>query len=97
MGCATDIDTLLLACTHYPLLQQKIEACLPEGIKVISKGEIVAASLKDYLQRHPEMERQLTRTGSRKFFTTSDDTADFDLHATRFFNAPVTSVYLPTR
>ena len=49
------IDTILLACTHYPLLLHKIEAHLPPGIKVISQGEIIAASLADYLQRHPKI------------------------------------------
>src|ERR1700753_3916758 len=50
---STDIDTILLACTHYPLLQSKIEAYLPKHIKTISQGGIVAESLKDYLGRHP--------------------------------------------
>ncbi|HTI57840.1 glutamate racemase [Mucilaginibacter sp.] len=87
------IDTLLLACTHYPLLQDKIKAYLPENIKVVPQGDIVAASLQDYLQRHPEMEQRLTKNGSRQFFTTSDDTMDFDHHASIFFGEAVTSEY----
>jgi glutamate racemase len=47
------IDTLLLACTHYPLLKEKIEKHLPEGVTLVSQGQIVADSLQDYLQRHP--------------------------------------------
>jgi glutamate racemase len=92
-----EIDTLLLACTHYPLLQEKISAHLPEHIKVVPQGDIVAASLKDYLNRHPEMEQKLTRGGTRQFFTTSDDTDDFDHHASMFFSEQVRSEYIPLK
>jgi len=91
------IDTLLLACTHYPLLQEKISAYLPGHIKVVPQGDIVAASLKDYLDRHPEMEQKLTRGGSRQFFTTSDDTDDFDHHASMFFSEQVKSEFIPLK
>lgn len=91
---SANIDTLLLACTHYPLLQDKIKAYLPENIKVVPQGDIVAASLQDYLQRHPEMEQRLTKNGSRQFFTTSDDTMDFDHHASIFFGEAVTSEFI---
>lgn len=91
------IDTLLLACTHYPLLQQKISAYLPAHIKVVQQGDIVAASLKDYLHRHPEMKQKLTRGNTRRFFTTSDDTADFDYHASMFFSHEVKSQYIPLK
>lgn len=90
---STDIDTLLLACTHYPLLAGKIRQAIPENITLLSQGDIVAESLADYLLRHPDMETRITRTGTRQFFTT-DDTADFDQHATAFFGAPVTSGYV---
>lgn len=89
-----DIDTLLLACTHYPLLQEKIEAYLPPHIKVVPQGDIIAASLADYLHRHPEMETCLSRTGTHRFFTTSDDTADFDKNASLFLGSEVKSEYL---
>jgi glutamate racemase len=91
------IDMLLLACTHYPLLQEKISAYLPKDIKVVPQGDIVAASLKEYLTRHPEMEQRLTREGTRQFFTTSDDTDDFDLHATMFFSEKVKSEFIPLK
>jgi glutamate racemase len=91
------IDTLLLACTHYPLLQKKISAYLPEHIKVVPQGDIVAASLKDYLNRHAEMEQRLTKGGTRQFFTTSDDTDDFDHHASMFFSEQVKSEYIPLK
>ena len=86
-----DIDTILLACTHYPLLMDKIRKYLPEGIQVVSQGPIVADSLVDYLHRHPEMEKSLTKNQTQQFFTTTDDTADFDHNAAMFFGAPVKS------
>jgi glutamate racemase len=89
------IDTLLLACTHYPLLQKKIEAYLPANIQVVPQGDIVAKSLQDYLQRHPEMQQKLTKGGTQEFFTTSDDTQDFDVHASMFFGEQVKSEYIP--
>jgi glutamate racemase len=93
MAQSADIDTLLLACTHYPLLQEKINAYLPENIKTVAQGDIVAKSLVDYLQRHPEIEQRITKNGTQQFFTTTDDTADFDHHASLFFSAPVGSQY----
>jgi glutamate racemase len=94
MAQSPNIDTLLLACTHYPLMQDKINAYLPSNIKTVSQGEIVAKSLVDYLQRHPEMEQSITKNGTQQFFTTTDDTADFDHHATQFFSAPVQSKFV---
>jgi len=88
-----DIDTLLLACTHYPLLQKKITEFLPAGIQVVPQGDIVAASLVDYLSRHPEMDNILSKNGAQKFFTTSDDTEDFDHYAEIFFSGQVRSGY----
>ena len=90
---APDTDTILLACTHYPLLLEKIKQYLPEGIKTVSQGPIVADSLANYLQRHPEIESSITRTGSRHFYTT-DDTIDFDNHATTFFGEKVRSEFV---
>ncbi|HZI53961.1 MAG TPA: glutamate racemase [Chitinophagaceae bacterium] len=85
-----DIDVILLGCTHYPLLNEKIQENLPNGVKLISQGEIVADSLADYLQRHPEIEIKCSKTGSRVFYTT-DSTEDFDNHATIFFGEAVRS------
>ena len=64
------IDSIVLACTHYPLLRPKIEQYLPEGITLLSQGELVAISLKDYLHRHPEMNDRLTQGGSIRYLTT---------------------------
>jgi glutamate racemase len=71
-----DIDTVILGCTHYPLLIEKIKKYMPENISIISQGKIVADSLKDYLIRHPEMERKCSKNGIRRFFTT-ESTATF--------------------
>jgi glutamate racemase len=88
-----NIDVLLLACTHYPLMRQKIEEYLPIGVKLVSQGEIVAKSLSDYLQRHPEIEGQCSRNSQRMFYTT-DSVEDFDTNATRFFGEAVRSKHL---
>jgi glutamate racemase len=93
MAQSSNIDTLLLACTHYPLIQDKIKAYLPKKIQVLAQGDIVADSLVDYLQRHPEMESKLSK-GQTKLFYTTDDTHEFDRHASRFFSAPVTSSHV---
>ena len=87
------IDVILLACTHYPLLKEKIEEYLPVGVKLISQGEIVADSLADYLERHPEMEQRCSKGGGRLFYTT-DSTEDFDNHATIFYEAEVQSKHV---
>lgn len=82
------IDTLVLGCTHYPLLATKIKQYLPAGINVLSQGEYVAESLKDYLKRHPEMDRKLTRHGVCRFLTT--ESADkFSEAASVFLNSPI--------
>jgi glutamate racemase len=93
MAQSANIDTLLLACTHYPLIQDKIKEYLPENVQVVAQGDIVASSLVDYLQRHPQMEAKLSK-GQTKLFYTTDDTIEFDHHASRFFSAPVTSSHV---
>lgn len=87
-----EIDVFLLGCTHYPLLIDKIKEHLPKHVQVISQGEIVAASLKDYLRRHPEMEQSISKGATRKFFTT-DDPSRFDEHASVFFGEKIQSVF----
>lgn len=64
------IDTVILACTHYPLLLDKIRRYLPQGVTPLIQGDIVAESLKDYLTRHPEMEQRCMRGGECTFYTT---------------------------
>lgn len=88
-----EIDTIILGCTHYPLLLPKIKQYLPSHIKVIAQGEIVTDSLMDYLQRHPEMDNMCSKNKSLSFFTT-DSTAIFDEHAAIFFGQEVHSEHI---
>lgn len=90
---SADIDTILLACTHYPLLMDKIKKAVPANVTVLSQGEIVADSLVAYLQNHPEMEEKCSKNGQISFFTT-DSPQDFDNHAAVFYGKPVKSRYL---
>ena len=92
MEKAPGIDSILLGCTHYPLLMDKIKQHVSENVSIVSQGEIVAASLKDYLHRHPEMEHSCSKGGSRRFLTT-DDTNVFDKQASVFFGGEVGSEF----
>ncbi len=87
------IDTILLACTHYPLLIDKIKQAAPAGMNILSQGEIVANSLEVYLQKHAEMEAKCSKNGKLSFYTT-DSTESFDSKATIFFGQKVTSQHL---
>jgi glutamate racemase len=88
--CAADplIDTLVLGCTHYPLLEPKIRAALPQRIRIVSQGDIVAKSLEEYLLRHPEIDRQCSKGGSRLFFT-SEKARFFERPAAMFYGKPI--------
>lgn len=86
----SDIDTILLACTHYPLLMNKLSRFVPEGMSILSQGEIVADSLAKYLEKHPEIDTRCLKEGSRTFYTT-DSEEDFENHAAIFFGEPVTA------
>ncbi len=87
------IDTIILGCTHYPLIQDKIEKALlpyPSTPLLLSQGDIVAHSLKDYLHRHPEIDKELRREGSCVYLTT--DVADkFDASASLFLGEHIHS------
>jgi glutamate racemase len=76
-------DTLLLACTHYPLILPRIRALIPPRVAILSQDQIVAPSLADYLRRHPEMESRLSRGGTCRFLTT--DTCDHFDHLAEVF------------
>ncbi|GAB6976112.1 glutamate racemase [Prevotella falsenii] len=67
-----DIDTLILGCTHYPILMPKIKQYVPDGIQIVSQGEYVADSLKDYLARHTEMDELCTKGGTVSYYTTEN-------------------------
>jgi len=90
---SSQIDTIVLGCTHYPILLKKIIEFLPSYITVLSQGEIVANSLKDYLQRHSEIENRCSKNSTNTFLTT-DSSGNFDDHAALFFGEKVTSNHL---
>jgi glutamate racemase len=82
------IDTLILACTHYPLLIGKIVQYLPAGVSIFEQGEYVARSLVDYLRRHPEMDSRLEKQGRCRFMT-SESREKFTETASVFLNQSV--------
>lgn len=67
-----EIDTLILACTHYPLLMNKILKYAPAGVRIVPQGDIIAQALSRYLVRHPEIEQRLAKNGRARFLTTED-------------------------
>lgn len=82
------IDTVILGCTHYPLLLDKIKKYMPSGIRVICQGEYVADSLQDYLMRHPEMDVRCSKDGKCRFFTT-ESKEKFISSASLFLQEPI--------
>lgn len=82
------IDTVILGCTHYPLLLPKIKHFMPDGIEIVSQGEYVANSLKDYLYRHPEMAAKCTQGGHCAYYTT-DAEDKFCESASNFLNQDI--------
>lgn len=85
-----EIDTLILGCTHYPILLPKIRQFTPENIRILPQGELVADSLADYLKRHPEIETKCTRGGSLQYLTT-ETPEKFNRLASLFMEQPVES------
>ncbi len=85
-----EVDTLVLACTHYPLLIDKIRRYAPAGIRILEQGQLVAESLKDYLHRHPEMDARLSKKSSAEFLT-SENPEKFDALASMFTHHTVKS------
>ena len=82
------IDTVILGCTHYPLLYERVRSFVPSGVNVLTQGEAVAHSLRDYLTRHTDIEALCTKGGETLFYTT--ESADkFRQQASRFLNRPV--------
>ena len=87
------IDTIMLGCTHYPLVEEKIKALIPDGISIVSQGEIVAKSLTHYLQRHPEMDEKCTRGGSIRYLTT-ESVEKFASSASIFLNEKIDAEHI---
>lgn len=87
------LDTIILGCTHYPLLLNKLRKYIPQHIQIVAQGEIVAESLIAYLKRHPEMDARCSKQHTVQFYTT-DSTTAFEEHATIFYGNKVTAKYL---
>jgi glutamate racemase len=87
------IDTIVLGCTHYPVIQDYIESIVPDGVQVISQGKIVAESLGDYLLRHPWMDAQCSRNGSIHYLT-SENPETFNTQATAFMGEEVRASHI---
>ena len=90
LGKDPQIDTLLLGCTHYPILLPKISRYVPDNIRILSQGEIVAKSLADYLRRHPEIETKCSKGGQVEYLTT-ESSETFDSLASVFIDREVRS------
>lgn len=91
-----EIDTLILGCTHYPLLVPVIRRHLPEKVRILTQGRIVAPSLADYLRRHPEMDERVRPDAdltpdNRVTYLTTDLPERFDVMASTFMGKPVRS------
>ena len=84
-----DIDTVILGCTHYPILLPKIHKFIPRGIRIVSQGEYVAESLQQYFVRHPDMEQRCTKGGQVHYLTT-ENPEKFKEQAQVFLNEPIT-------
>ena len=83
-----DIDTIILGCTHYPLLMPKILKYLPAGVRVVPQGEYVAESLKQYLERHPNIEARCSK-GAGVHYLTTENPQKFKEQAQIFLHEPV--------
>ena len=83
-----DIDTLVLGCTHYGILEEKIRAVVGENIAIISERDVVPKSLADYLQRHPDIETRIKKHVPSQFFSTGDITR-FGKLGSVFFGSPI--------
>lgn len=85
---AKDIDTLILGCTHYGILESKIKRIAGRKVKIISESRIIGGKLKDYLERHPEIETRLAKNKKRTFYST-DLTDNFRRLGSRFFGEKI--------
>lgn len=87
------IDTIVLACTHYPILKSYLESIVPPTVKIVAQGPIIAEKLMDYLLRHPELEQRCSKNGQLEFLTT-ENSLDFDRKASLFMEREVKSTHI---
>jgi glutamate racemase len=87
------IDTILLGCTHYPLVKETLQSLLPEHIQVVAQGSLVAAKLEDYLHRHPEIESLCRKEGNVTYVTT-ESASDFSINASRIMGLSIDAKHI---
>jgi glutamate racemase len=87
------IDTFILGCTHYPLIAEQVRGFAGRRITIFSQGEIVAKKLKEYLQRHPEMDEKCTKSGICDYFTT-ESTEKFNTSASIFLKGNINAQHI---
>lgn len=85
MALDPEIDTVILGCTHFPLLMNKIKKYIPEHVKIVPQGKYIARSLQDYLRRHYEMREKITMNGTCTYYTT-ESAEKFQESAALFLN-----------
>lgn len=86
------MDAVLLACTHYPIIQEFLKGISGDLIQIVSQGEIVALSLKDYLARHQQLEHKLEKNGATQYYTTENPT-EFNKNALQFIGMPINAIH----
>ena len=88
MASDPEIDSIILGCTHYPLLIKTIKKYVPEGVQILEQGKVVSASLSDYLKRHPEMDERCSKSGTVKYYSTENIDV-FEKNATTFIGKSI--------
>jgi glutamate racemase len=87
------IDTIILACTHYPILKEYIQSIVPNNVKIVAQGAIVAEKLDDYLTRHPEIDQKCSKTGKTRYLTTENEIV-FSQNASMFLNQEIIAEHI---
>jgi len=87
------IDTIILACTHYPILKDYIQTIVPENVQIVAQGAIIAEKLEDYLTRHPEIDQKCSKTGKTRYLTTENEIV-FSQNASLFLNQEIIAEHI---
>ncbi len=90
MAADPEIDSIILGCTHYPLLLPVIRKFVPENVHLLEQGKLVSSKLMEYLERHPEIDQKCTKSGVVKYFTTENEEV-FEKNATTFLGQKIRS------
>jgi glutamate racemase len=88
-----EIDVIVLGCTHYPLIENYVRSLVPDSVKIVPQGKIVAQKLAEYLQRHPSMEAACSKNRNIQFLT-SENTEVFNLNASKFLGRIIKSEHI---